>query len=72
MRYFLIVLLLSGCSNFGPKLSPPVDVGLVPNDCANQKGIIQWLENQKSGESNEYVSQIKARVWHLRYTCNPV
>ena len=72
MRYLLIVFFLSGCGHFAPKLSPPVDVSTIPNDCANQKGIIQWLEHQKSGESNEYVSQIKARVWHLRYTCNPV
>lgn len=72
MRYVLIVLLLGGCSNFGPKLSPPVDVSLVPNDCANQHGIIRWLENQLPKESNEYALQVRARIWNVRYTCNPV
>jgi hypothetical protein len=66
------VLLLSGCSNFGPKLSPPVDVSNVPNDCANQQGIIRWLETQSQGEWNEHVAQIKARIWNVRYACNPV
>jgi hypothetical protein len=72
MRYLLIVLLLSGCGHFAPKLSPPVDVSTIPNDCANQQGIIRWLENQSPGESNARISQIKSRIWHLRYTCNPV
>ena len=72
MRYLLIVLLLAGCSNFGPRLSPPVDVSTIPNDCANQHGIIRWLENQLPKESNEYALQIRARIWNVRYACNPV
>ena len=72
LRYLLVSLLLSGCGHFAPKLSPRVDVGTIPNDCANQNGIVQWLERQQSGESDEYVRQIKFRIWHLRYTCNPV
>ena len=69
MRYLLIVLLLSGCGHFTSK---PIDVSLIPNDCANQQGIIRWLETQSQGEWNEHVSQIKARIWTIRYTCNPV
>ena len=72
MRYLLIVLFLSGCGHYAPKLSTPVDVSTIPNDCANQQGIIRWLENQSPGQSNEYVSQIKNRVWNIRYTCNHV
>ena len=49
-----------------------MDVSTVPNDCANQQGIIRWLENQLPRESNDYTLQIRARIWHLRYTCNPV
>ena len=69
MKYLLLVLLLSGCSHFTSK---PIDVSLIPNDCANQQGIIRWLETQSQGEWNEHVSQIKARIWTIRYTCNPV
>jgi len=69
MRYVLIVLLLAGCKHFTPK---PIDVSLIPNDCANQQGIIRWLETQSQGEWNEHVAQIKARIWNVRYVCNPV
>ena len=72
MRYLLIVLFLSGCGHFAPKLAPPVDVSLIPNDCANQHRIINWLESQSQGEWNEHVAQLRGRIWHLRYTCNPV
>jgi hypothetical protein len=70
MRYLLIVLLLAGCSNLQPKLSPPVDMSLIPNDCVNQDRVIRWLESQSKGEWNEYVSQVRARIWHIRYNCN--
>jgi hypothetical protein len=53
-------------------VAPPVDVNLIPNDCANQQRIVNWLESQSQGEWNEHVAQIRGRIWHLRYTCNPV
>jgi hypothetical protein len=70
MRYALIVLLLAGCSNLRPNLSPPVDVSLIPNDCVNQERIVRWLESQSKGEWNENIAQIRARIWHIRYSCN--
>ena len=72
MKYLLLVSLLTGCSHFSPQVSPPVDVSLIPNDCANQQLIVRWLESQSQGERNEHQAQIRARIWHLRYTCNPV
>jgi uncharacterized protein YceK len=67
----IAALVLSGCMSIVQR-SPPVDVSLIPNDCANQQRIVRWLENQSRGEWNEQVAQVKARIWHLRYTCNPV
>lgn len=68
----LTTMAIAGCGHFGPKLSPPVDVNLIPNDCANQQGIIRWLESQSKGEWNERVAQIRARIWAVRYACNSV
>jgi hypothetical protein len=68
---------LVGCAN----VQPPVDVSLIPNDCANQQKIIAWLESQSRvppAKSNnlqqyeQYHASIRARIWHLRYNCNPV
>ena len=35
-------ILATGCAN----VRPPVDVSLIPNDCANQTAIVNWLEEQ--------------------------
>ena len=70
IRKLLPVLLLSGCASVN--YTAPPSVSAMPNDCANQQGIIRWLETQSQGEWNEHVAQIKARIWNVRYTCNPV
>ena len=73
----IVAAMLAGCAN----VQPPVDVSLIPNDCANQQKIIAWLESQSSvpqAKSNnpqqyeQYHASIRARIWHLRYNCNPV
>ena len=66
----LTTMATTGCGHFSPKLSPPIDVSLIPNDCANQDKIIRWLDGQSKGEWNENVAQIRARMWHVRYSCN--
>lgn len=70
----LFVLALSGCAN----VQPPVDVRLIPDDCANQVRIIRWLEEQAQAvaskpttEYRQYHAQVKNRIWMLRYRCNP-
>lgn len=73
-----VVLALAGCMT--PNVSPPVDVSMVPNDCGNREFIIDWLTQQaalprKHGESLEnyefHRRQIRAKIWHLRYICQP-
>ena len=53
----------------------------MPNDCANRQAIISWLETQASVprqafESEKHYeqtrSQIRHRLWHVRYNCQPV
>ena len=70
----VLVMLLSGCAN----VQPPVDVRLIPDDCANQARIIRWLEDQaravsskSTPEYRQYHAQVKNRIWMLRYRCNP-
>lgn len=74
-----LTLALTGCMT--PNVSPPVNVALVPNDCRNREIIIDWLSDQaalprKNGESSDQYEnhrrQIRAKIWHLRYTCQPV
>ena len=74
----LSVLLATGCAI---KTAPPVDVRLVPNDCANRQMIVNYLEQQaqqpraafESDRDYERTrSEIRHRVWTLRYYCQPV
>jgi hypothetical protein len=75
VAFLVSVLILSGCAN----VQPPVDVSIIPNDCANQTRIIRWLEDQARAVSSvnndqyrQYHAQIKTRIWLFRYNCNPV
>jgi hypothetical protein len=53
----------------------------MPTDCANRVAIINWYETQlavpRQPLQNErayedYRAQIRYRIWHLRYHCQPV
>lgn len=75
----LISAALSGCMT--PNVSPPVNVAMVPNDCRNREIIINWLTEQaqrpqQMGENHENYErnrrQIRAKIWDLRYHCQPV
>ena len=72
----LATLFLASCAN----VTPPIDVSTIPNDCANQTRIISWLTSMANqprqtleSEENYYATRnsYKARIWHLRYMCNP-
>lgn len=75
----LTTALLVGCSSTSQHLPP--SVAAMPNDCANRQAIISWLETQariprQAFESEKHYeqtrSQIRHRLWHVRYNCQPV
>jgi hypothetical protein len=77
-RIFLLCLILTGCAQ-APRM--PVDVALIPDDCANRRAIISWLDNlantprstsQSESEYDQTISALKARIWRLRYNCQRV
>ena len=81
MKTILAVALLSlvGCSTYDQRV--PASVAVMPTDCANRVAIINWYETQlavpRQPLQNErayedYRAQIRYRIWHLRYQCQPV
>ena len=82
MNKLLIAVLalgMSGCVSVVQRA--PMDISQIPNDCANRTSIIRWLEQnaqipQQTTESKEDYersrSQIRSRIWSIRYNCQPV
>ena len=75
---FASLLAVSGCA---VQQAPPPSVQAMPNDCANRTAIINWLTHQaaipqhplESVQAYEQVrAQLRHRIWHLRYNCQPV
>ena len=73
------VAALTGCINAG--VSPPINVAMVPDDCRNSDAIIGWLTQQaeqpqqmleKDEDFLRHRRQIRAKIWHMRYVCQPV
>lgn len=73
--FLLCVLVLSGCAQ-APRM--PVDVALIPDDCANRQAITRWLEDvartprpplQNQEDYDQTISTVKARMWRIRYAC---
>ncbi len=79
---FIVVLAtvaLVGCAS--PSRHVPPSVAAMPNDCVNRQALINWLETQsaiprQAFESEKHYeqtrSQIRHRLWHVRYNCQPV
>lgn len=74
----ILAIGLAGCAS-APK--PALDVSIIPNDCANRQLIINYLESQAKlpratfESEKDYVrsrSQIRHRIWTVRYHCQPV
>lgn len=72
------VVLLTACAQTA---RVPVDVSVIPDDCANRVKIVAWLTElanqprttRESIQDYENArSQIKARIWRIRYRCQPV
>jgi hypothetical protein len=81
MKTILAVALLSlvGCSTYDRHV--PASVAVMPTDCGNRVAIINWYESQlavprpplqNERAYEDYRAQIRYRVWHLRYQCQPV
>jgi hypothetical protein len=77
-RAILLLFLLTGCAQ-APRM--PVDVAIIPNDCANKEAIIRWLDSVVATpktvfESEETYDQtrssVKARIWSIRYNCQRI
>ena len=75
----LILVSLAGCMT--PRTSPPVNMAMVPNDCGNRETILTWLTEQaaiprqtlETVENYErHRRQIRAKIWSIRYLCQPV
>ena len=75
----IAALLLTGCASQSAK--PPLDVRLIPNDCANRQMIVNYLEDQSRLPRATFESEkdyersraeIRHRIWTLRYHCQPV
>jgi hypothetical protein len=80
MKVILISLTvaLAGCATVN--YTPPPSVAAMPNDCANQVAMINWLMSQATiprhpleSEQNYEISraQFRQRAWHVRYHCRP-
>jgi hypothetical protein len=78
IKLAMVALTLTGCA---VKTAPPVDVRLVPNDCANRQLIVNYLEQQAQQPRAAFEtdrdyertrSEIRHRIWTLRYYCQPV
>jgi len=76
----IAVVTVAGCAVPAPPDYASAAAAM-PNDCANRNAIVHWLETQASmprqfAESEtQYAntrSQIRSRIWAIRYSCQPV
>jgi hypothetical protein len=77
----LSVAVLTGCAASRDLERVPGSVQIMPNDCANRTVLINWLTRQaaiskrtlESQQSYDQAqSQIRHRIWTVRYNCQPV
>lgn len=80
IRKLLPLLLVVGCAQT-VNYNPPASVTAMPNDCANQTAMINWLDTQARIPRHPAEKEIdyeasragfRHRIWHVRYVCNPV
>lgn len=83
MRNSLLLAALfitSGCASLNA-LVAPVDVQMLPNDCANQGALIKYYTDLTKLPRNPIVSRdqherniskYQREIWRIRYNCNRV
>ena len=73
-----VSLTVSACTTV---TNPPAAVQAMPLDCANRVAIQNWYHSQlavprqpfqKQTDYESTQAQIRYRIWHLRYHCQPV
>lgn len=81
MKRIISVLAIAALTACAVHQAPPPSVQIMPTDCANRVTVIAWLEQQsqhprqsfESKESYEKTrAEIRHRIWHMRYRCQPV
>lgn len=74
-----VPIALSACTTF--QSDPPASVQAMPLDCVNRVAIQNWYQSQlavprqsfqKQADYESSQAQIRYRIWHLRYHCQPV
>jgi hypothetical protein len=74
----IAALALAGCASVIQR--PPPAVLAMPTDCANRVAIVNWLTKQSQTtrqfepeqDHENRMSEIRQRIWHIRYHCQPV
>lgn len=73
-----LALLLNGCAVVNNRATPQ-EVAVMPNDCANSKAILNWLEYQIKQEPSWFKNKeeydreqrvLKHKKWSLLHRCN--
>jgi hypothetical protein len=76
----ILVSVLTGCAAPRSALEPAA-IQAMPNDCANRNAMINWLSQQAAIPKSRFEheenyeqaqSQIRHRIWTIRYNCQPV
>lgn len=76
--FVVLALLLTGCGTYDRHV--PASVAVMPTDCGNRVAIINWYESQlavprqtlqSERDYANYQAQVRYRIWHLRYMCQP-
>jgi len=81
MRFIVLLFatLIVGCSTYDRHV--PASVATMPTDCSNRVAIINWYNSQlavprqplqSEADYESYRAQVRYRIWHLRYHCQPV
>lgn len=72
MRIAILLLVLSGCTAY-PSRPAPDSVAIMPNDCANERALTNYLEQQIERTDDQATKRrYKHRLWDFRYNCNLV
>lgn len=76
----LTTIWLTGCVT-APPTAMPLNVAMLPQDCQNRQIMLEWLESQarqpqhRAESDRDFQrtrSEIRKKLWDIRYHCQPV